>query len=263
MERAASPHGNWFDFYPSVSVDGANAWVRCHHRLAIMEGMGASLQDQLDAITTRTRTLVQADRLAISERAAEDLFATGIEDRVLKAGAQAPEFTLEDAQTGKPVSSSDLLALGPLAIKFFRGRWDPYCVTELARWRDLYPGLRERGVMLVAISPQNRRQNDFTVQQHGIPFPLLSDRECVVAEQFGLAHTIAAADRNYYRSILVNIPFANSGLSYDTAPDGAWRLPLPGLFLVRPDGGFGTIAFAEAYADAKVRPEPDDLLMLL
>jgi hypothetical protein len=66
--------------------------------------------------------------------------------------------------------------------------------------------------------------------------------------------------RRYFRSILVNIPFANSGLSYETAPDSAWRLPLPGLFLVRPDS---TIAFAQAFADPRVRPEPADVLALL
>ena len=73
-----------------------------------------SLQDQLDRITQNTRALVQADRLAVSEKATEDLFNTGIEDRILKAAAQAPAFTLEDALTPKPVSSADLLALGPL-----------------------------------------------------------------------------------------------------------------------------------------------------
>lgn len=225
--------------------------------------MGPSLQDQLDAITARTRTLVQPERLAISERASAELFASGIEDRILTSGTAAPAFALEDAQRAKRVDSADLLALGPVIIKFFRGRWDPYCMTELERWRDLYPGLRERGVMLVAISPQNRRQNDFTAQQHQLAFPVLSDPGCLIAERFGIAHTVPVADRNYYRSILVNIPFANSGLSYDKAPDSAWRLPLPGLFLIRPEGPTGTIAFAQAYADSKVRPEPDDLLRLL
>ncbi len=38
-----------------------------------------SLQDQLDEITSNTRKLVQAERLAISERSVEDLFASGIE----------------------------------------------------------------------------------------------------------------------------------------------------------------------------------------
>src|SRR5450755_1276629 len=119
------------------------------------------LQDQLDEITTNTRALVQAERLAISERAVADLFASGAEKRILPVGAQAPDFTLPDF-SGKMVSSSDLLSLGPLIISFFRGRWCPYCVTELEAWRDLYPELRERGVLMIAISPQTVRQSDFT-----------------------------------------------------------------------------------------------------
>jgi peroxiredoxin len=219
-----------------------------------------TLQDRLDAITARTRTLVQPDRLAISEGMASELLATGIEDRILSVGALAPAFTLQDSQTGKPIRSSDLLALGPVVVKFFRGRWDPYCVTELETWRDLYPQVRSRGALFVAISPQTRRQNDFAAQQHGLRFPLLSDPGSAVAAQFGIAHTVPEPARRYFRSILVNIPFANSGLSYETAPDSAWRLPLPGLFLVRPDS---TIAFAQAFADPRVRPEPADVLALL
>ena len=83
-----------------------------------------SLQDQLDRITQNTRALVQPERLAISEKATADLFNSGIEDRILKPGAQAPAFTLEDARTGKPVHSADLLALGPLIGSFFRGIHD-------------------------------------------------------------------------------------------------------------------------------------------
>ena len=218
------------------------------------------LQDQLDAITARTRALVQPERLALSETATAELFASGIEDRILPVGASSPPFALDDARSGRPIHSADLLALGPLVVKFFRGRWDPYCVTELERWRDLYPRLRQRHALLVAISPQTRRQNDFAVQQHGLPFPVLSDPGSVLAAEFGLAHTIPQRDRRYYQSILVNIPFANSGLSYDTAPDSAWCLPLPGLFLLQPGH---TVAFSKAFADFRVRPEPEDLLALL
>jgi hypothetical protein len=80
-----------------------------------------TLQDQLDEITANTRKLVQAERLAIGERAVEELFATGIEDRILPVGSLAPEFELHDA-TGRTIRSEDMLALGPLVIKFFRGR---------------------------------------------------------------------------------------------------------------------------------------------
>ena len=212
----------------------------------------ASLQDQLDTITATTRTLVQAERLAISEQAVADLFATGIEHSILPVGAKAPEFALQDAISGKLIHSSDLLAVGPLVISFFRGRWCPYCMTELETWRDLYPQVRENGALFVAISPQAVRQNDFTVQQHTLQFPVLTDPGSTLAEKFGIAYTVPEFHQRYYRSILVNVPYVNG--------EASWRLPLPAVFVVKQDG---TIAFAQAYADFRVRPEPQDVLAAL
>ena len=216
-----------------------------------------ALQDQLDRITQNTRALVQPERLAFSERATAELFATGIEERTLRVGSAAPAFTLPDGLTGKPVHSTDLLALGPLVVNFFRGRWDPYCVTELEAWRDLQPALRRKGALCVAISPQTSRQNSFMLQQHGLAFPLLSDPGAEVAEQFGIAYAITPEHRRYYQSILVNIPFNNAGLSYHNATEASWRLPLPATFVIRPDG---IVSFAEAHADFRVRPEPAQVL---
>ncbi|MHB1022021.1 MAG: peroxiredoxin-like family protein [Acidobacteriaceae bacterium] len=210
-----------------------------------------TLQDQLDTITANTRKLVQPERLAISEKAIAELFATGIEDRTLQVGAKAPEFALPNAN-GKLVRSTDLLALAPLVISFFRGRWCPYCMTELESWRDLYPAVRERSALLVAISPQAVRQNDFTVGQHQLPFPLLRDEACALAEQFGIAYTVPEYHQHYYRSIMVNAPYINS--------ESSWRLPLPATFVVQQDG---TLCFAEAHADFRVRPEPQDVLAAL
>jgi peroxiredoxin len=206
------------------------------------------LQDQLDEITANTRHLVQPERLAISERAVEELFAAGIEDRILPVGAQAPDFALKDS-TGKLVSSRDLLALGALVIKFFRGRWCPYCVTELETWRDLYGKLREQGALMVGITPQTERQSDFMVGQHGLPFPVLSDPGNTVAEKFGLVYTIPEYHRDYYLSILVNLPFING--------DKSWRLPLPAAYVIAEDG---KVLHAEAHADFRVRPEPEEAL---
>jgi peroxiredoxin len=118
------------------------------------------------------------------------------------------------------------LALRPLVISFFRGRRCPYCVTELEAWRDLYSVGRESGALLVGISTQVVRQSDFTVGQHEIPFPLLHDPHCDVAQQFGIT---------YFCSILVNIPFMNG--------DESWVLPLPAIYVLRQDG---TVLYAEA-----------------
>jgi peroxiredoxin len=211
----------------------------------------AHLQNQLDEITTNTRTLVQPERLAIGERAIEELLQSGIEERILPVGATAPEFVLPDF-SGKLVRSTDLLALGPLVVNFFRGRWCPYCVTELEAWRDLYPALRERGALVVGISPQTQRQSDFTAGQHTIPFPLLTDAGCAVAEKFGVVFTLPAYMQKYYRSILINIPFVNG--------DQTWKLPMPATYVLSPDG---KVLYAEANADFRVRPEPEEVLRAL
>ena len=207
-----------------------------------------TLQQQLDTITATTRALVQPERLARTDRVVEELRATGIEAQTLSIGSVAPEFSLT-AANGKQVRSQDLLALGPLVIKFFRGRWCPYDMTELELWQSLQPALRtpDRGrpALFVAISPQLPRQNQFTLERHKLTFPLLSDPGAAVAAQFGLAYTVPEPTRVWYRSMLVNIPLVNG--------DGLWRLPLPATLVL--DTG-GTVAFAEGHADHRQRPDP-------
>ncbi len=211
----------------------------------------ASLQDHLDRITEQTRRLVQPERLAPGEQAVAELFATGIEERILPVGAKAPAFELLDGG-GRTVRSADLLALGPLLLNFFRGRWCSYCVNELEAWRDLYPAVRSAGALLVAVSPQTVRQNDFTAGQHALPFPVLADPGARLAEQFGLVYQVPGYLQRYYRSILVNIPFMNG--------EGSYRLPLPATYVISRDG---VVLFAEAHADFRVRPEPSEVLAAL
>jgi len=80
-----------------------------------------------------------------------------------------------------------------------------------------------------------------------LPFPVLSDPGCLVAEKFGPVYTVRQYYRDYYRSILVNIPFVNG--------DQSWKLPLPATYVIGRDG---RVAFAEAHADFRVRPEPEE-----
>ncbi|SEG35755.1 Peroxiredoxin [Bryocella elongata] len=204
----------------------------------------STLQERLDEITANTRGLVQPERLAITDQAVADLFASGIEDRVLAPGAAAPSFALKDTRE-RLVRSDDLLALGPLVIKFFRGRWCPYCMTELVAWEQLYPALRARNALLVGISPQVPRQNAFTLDRHSLTFPLLSDPGAAVATAYGVAYTVPVEMQRHYRSILVNVPFLNG--------DESWRLPAPATVIISRSG---EVVFSESHADHRVRPDP-------
>jgi len=55
-------------------------------------------------------------------RATAELKASGMEDRALKVGDRAPNFTLFN-QDHVQVASTDLLRKGPLVVSFFRGHW--------------------------------------------------------------------------------------------------------------------------------------------
>jgi peroxiredoxin len=223
------------------------------------------LQTKLDNITTQTRALVQPSRLAITDEAVQELFSTGIEDRILPIGATAPTFDLPNAAATtltnataantRLVHSTDLLAIGPLIVLFFRGRWCPYCMTQLEAWQAAFHQVREKGALLVAISPQLPRQNDFTVQHHNLTFPLLSDAGAILADAFRVAYTVPEPMQQHYRSIMINIPFING----DQGPN-TWRLPIPATFIIAPSG---KITFSEAHADHRVRPDPKDVLATL
>jgi peroxiredoxin len=208
----------------------------------------SGLQDRLDQITANTRGLVQPERLAVTDQAVADLLSAGVEASILKPGTQAPAFALKEVR-GRTVRSSDLLALGPLVLKFFRGRWCPYCMTELEALEQLFPALRARSALLAAISPQLPRQNAFTTERHALTFPLLSDPGAAVAAAFGASYTVSPEMQRHYRSILVNIPFLNG--------DESWRLPLAATFVL---SRTGEVVYAEAHADHRVRPDPSAAL---
>jgi hypothetical protein len=65
-----------------------------------------------------------APREAIEKmhRATAELKASGIENKALKVGDHAPQFSLFN-QDHVQANSADLLRQGPLVVSFFRGHW--------------------------------------------------------------------------------------------------------------------------------------------
>ena len=81
-----------------------------------------SLQDTLDAMRDQFESKLPPEIVDTMHQATEELVQSGIMDRVLKAGDQAPQFSLPDPN-GDMVDSADLLNQGPLVVGFYRGIW--------------------------------------------------------------------------------------------------------------------------------------------
>ncbi len=80
------------------------------------------LQDTLDAMRASFESNLSSEIVNTMHQATEDLIQSGIMDRVLKVGDQAPQFSLPD-YNGDMVGSADLLSKGPLVVGFYRGVW--------------------------------------------------------------------------------------------------------------------------------------------
>ena len=184
-------------------------------------------------------------------RATADLVASGAAGRALKAGDKAPVFTLSDPD-GRPVSSSDLLARGPLVVSFYRGVWCPYCNMELQALQAALPAFEKLGASLVAISPQTAPNSRKSVRENDLGFTILSDPHNDVAAAFGLRFAMPDYLVDLYKGLKNDLPAFNG--------DPSWTLPMPGRFVVAQDG---TVLYAEVNPDYTRRPEPDDMLPAL
>jgi peroxiredoxin len=215
-----------------------------------------SLQAKLDAfkadfVSGKAPYNAPPEVHAIMARATAELVASGQAGRALKAGDKAPSFTLNDPD-GKPVSSAELLAQGPLLLSFYRGVWCPYCNMELQALQQSLPAFLAAGAQLVAISPQTAPNSRKSMRNNNLEFPILSDSHNEVAAAFGLRFALPDYLIELYKSFKNDLPTINA--------DDSWTLPMPARYVIAQDG---TILYAEVNPDYTHRPEPEDMLHVL
>ena len=81
-----------------------------------------TLEAKLAATREASAKRIPPDAQVIMHNATEQLRDSGILDRVIKVGATAPDFALND-QNGQMVVLSALLSAGPVVVGIFRGFW--------------------------------------------------------------------------------------------------------------------------------------------
>jgi len=194
---------------------------------------------------------VRPEVQAIHLRSIAELKERRLGEGALRAGAQAPDFTLQDHR-GKTVSLADLRARGRVVLCFIRGRWCPFCVGQVEAMNRIAADIEMSGAQLAVISPQTVQQSFFMADQHKLGFPLLSDTGNRVARAFGLVYRVPDYQQEIYRRAFVNLPFANG--------DESWELPIPATYIVDRDG---TILDAHADPDYTNRPEPAEIVSWL
>lgn len=172
----------------------------------------------------------------------------GVGEGALKVGDMAPDFALSSAE-GQIVTLTELLAKGPVVLSFYRGKWCPYCVTELEALREASADMAALGATLVAVTAEDCGGALTAKRKHRLEFEILCDLENGLGLTFGLVFRVPDSIRQFYQEADLNFPLMYGNES--------WFLPIPATYVIGRDG-----SIRHAYVNPDFRERLDPAIVL-
>jgi thioredoxin-dependent peroxiredoxin len=102
---------------------------------------------------------------------------------VVAEGEPAPEFDLT-SESGERVRLSDLRGR-PVVLYFYPRDDTPGCTTQACGFRDAYDRFRDRGAVVLGVSPDDEASHGRFKTKYSLPFTLLADPEREAAAAYG------------------------------------------------------------------------------
>jgi peroxiredoxin len=138
-------------------------------------------------------------------------------------------------------------------LVFYRGAWCPYCNIALSAYQEqLLPELTERGIRLVAVSPQ-KPDGSLTMQQkNGLAFTVVSDPGNVIAGRLGILTRPSHEARAVQLELGLDLAEVNA--------DGTDALPMPAAVILDPGR---IVRWIDVHPDYSTRTEPGQVIGVL
>jgi len=171
---------------------------------------------------------------------------------IAKVGAVLPDAPLLDVD-GSSLSLGDALGGGLAVLVLYRGAWCPYCNIALRTYgTELLPALRERGVGLIAVSPQKPDGSLTMKEKHDLEYGVLSDPGLVLGGALGVLTEPGEEALAAQRGLGLDLTEVNA--------DGTATLPMPTVVIVDADRA---IHWIDVHRDYSTRTEPEQILAVL
>ncbi|MGO8950350.1 MAG: peroxiredoxin-like family protein [Ktedonobacterales bacterium] len=152
--------------------------------------------------------------------------------------------------TGEPTTLAATLNGSAGVIVFYRGAWCPYCNLALATYRSsLSHALAQRGIVLVAVSPQTPDGSLSMQEKHDLDFAVLSDPGNQIAGALGILTHPSVAAREAQLAHGLDLTKINA--------DGTTTVPMPTVAIIDRSG---KLAWIDIHPDYSTRTEPQQIL---
>ena len=209
----------------------------------------STIANQVDEFNVGFTEAVGPQNAGVFAEEQAALNGAGLPDDVVREGDTLPDAQLVTAAGEQTVLSAQL-AGRPTVLVFFRGVWCPYCNITLRTYQaELLPALTERGVGLVAISPQSVEATGKTETDWELQFPALSDPGNAFAGGLGIVTAPSADAQEAHHRLGFDVKNSNA--------DDTHGIPFPTVLLV---GGDRVVRFADVHVDYTTRTEVADIL---
>jgi thioredoxin-dependent peroxiredoxin len=103
---------------------------------------------------------------------------------VVEEGKPAPAFTLTN-EDGESVSLESLRGQ-PVVLYFYPKDDTPGCTVQACGIRDEFATFREKGAVVLGVSPDSESSHRRFKDKYHLPFTLLADPQHEVAERYGV-----------------------------------------------------------------------------
>lgn len=150
--------------------------------------MSQSLQDLLGELHEERVRSWSLEDLEANIRQRRELVERFDPSSVKGVGDQLDDFEFLDVEGGT-VSLGTFVEEGPTVIVLFRFAGCPACNIALPYYqRELWPALEERGIRLIAVSPQVPTRLGEIRERHGLTFTVASDPDNRFARYLGVTY---------------------------------------------------------------------------
>jgi peroxiredoxin len=138
-------------------------------------------------------------------------------------------------------------------LVFYRGAWSPFCNIALSTYQEqLLPQLAERGIKLVAISPQKPDGSLTLRQKHELAFTVVTDSGNTIAGNLGILTQPADECRAAQLQLGLNLTTVNV--------DGTATLPMPATVIL---DASHTVRWIDVHPNHSARTEPQQIISAL
>lgn len=173
-------------------------------------------------------------------------------DGIIAIGEHLPDAELVDVH-GESTTLTTAIGGRRTVLVFYRGVWCPFCNIALNAYQaELLPALTDRGIGLIAVSPQ-KPDGSLTMQEkNDLSFTVVSDPNNALAAAAGILTAPSAESRAAQLEHGLDLTAVNA--------DGTSTLPMPTTAILDPDG---TVRWIDVHPDYTTRSEPADILTAL